>query len=299
MARSTLPRLVLLGWLATTVAVAGACSNTKSSSAKSAASPDLAPAGSSGGTSAAAGTSNGPSASPGGLGAQVGPAQPQIVRTGDVHLTVGAGLMQKSFDQVAGLVTAAGGFVSDSDMSTGRVPSARLVLRVANARVTSVVNQLAGIGRITAQTLQGQDVTGQVIDLTARVSVLQSEEGAVRTLLSRASAIGDILQIQSQLFTLQTQIEQMDGQRSALADQTTWATVSVEIAELAPGAQPPASPQHRPSTAVRAWRLARDNTVAVTRGLALGVGWAAPAVLVTLVFSLPFYVRRRNRARAA
>ena len=297
MKRTSWPGALFASLLAAIVVVTAACSGSASKSASSSATAPE-PAGASAAASPPASPSTG-GATSGGIGTTVGPAQPQIVRTGDVHLTVGAGLIPRSFDQIAGLVTAAGGFVSDSDMSTGNVPSARLVLRVANDRLTTIVNQLASIGRISQQTLQGQDVTGQVVDLTARVTVLQSEEDAVRTLLSRASAIGDILQIQGQLFTLQTQIEQMDGQRASLADQTTWATLSVEISESSGAVKPGAAPKRHPSTASRAWGLARDNTVAVIRGLAIGAGWAAPGLLLALLLGLPLAIWYRGRRRAA
>jgi hypothetical protein len=111
--------------------------------------------------------------------------------------------------------------------------------------------------------------------------------------------IGDILQIQGQLFTLQTQIEQLNGQRSSLAYQTTWATISVEISEGASAGKPAPANKHQASTATRAWRLARDNTVAVVRGIALGMGWAAPALLLALLLGLPLLVRYRRHRRAA
>lgn len=233
------------------------------------------------------------------LGQTVSIGQPDIVRTGDLQLAVKRGALQQAFDQIAGLVTGQGGFVSDSDMSSGGTPSARLVLRVANDQVQSLIGHLATIGKITQQTLKGQDVTGQVVDLAARVTVLQSEEDAVRTLLTRATAIGDVLQIQSQLFDLQTQIEQLNGQRSTLADQTTWATVSVELAEAARGPAGPAAPtapRHQPTLA-RAWHLARDHTVQVLRGLAIALGWAAPGLLALGLVGLPLWLRWRRHLR--
>jgi hypothetical protein len=224
------PRVIAIGILVATAGLSACSGSAKSSATTSGAalaSPGSAPAGLAPLATAPSGGGGGAST----LGRTISAAQPQIVRTGDVQVQVKHGTIQEAFDRIAGATTGAGGFVADSNMSSGESPSARLVLRVANSQVQPIVAALSGVGRITQQSLKGQDVTGQVVDLAARVTVLQSEADAVRTLLSRAAAIGDILQIQNQLFDLQTQIEQLNGQRATLADQTTWATISVELTE--------------------------------------------------------------------
>ncbi len=235
------------------------------------------------------------------IGQQVSAAQPKIVENGDVQIQVGRGSLQGVFDAVQGLATGAGGFVSDSSMSsTNGESSARLVLRVANADVHQVLAALPRYGKVTSQQLSGQDVTGQVVDLAARITTLQAEENAMRTLLSSAKAIGDILTIQNQLFDLQSQIEQLSGQQSTLSDQTAYATLSVELTEVAAG--PPAEParagNHRGALA-EAWHLAASHTVAVLRAIVVAAGWLTPALILAIVAGITVLVWRRRQRRQA
>ena len=232
------------------------------------------------GASSASGTS---------LGQAVTPLAPQIIRTGDVRLRVGAGKLTRAFEDVSGLATGHGGFVASSDLSPGGPdPSGQLVLRVANAQVGAVLAGLHHLGTVTAESIQGTDATGQVVDLAAQLTTLRSEEVAVRTLLGRAQNIGDILTIQNQLFSLQTQVQQLTGQQRTLADQVTYATISVELTT----ATTPAAPS---GTLARAWALAGHHVVAVARGLLLAAGWAAPLVVLGGIAGGSWWVLRRRR----
>jgi hypothetical protein len=228
----------------------------------------------------------------------VSPGQPDIVRTGDVALRVAKGSIHRVFDSITGLATGDGGYVADSSMdSSGAPPSAQLTVRVRNAALDGVVAELGTLGTVTSEHLQGSDVTGQVVDLNAQVTNLQSEEGAVRTLLDRAQAIGDILTIQNQLFDLQGQIQQLTGQRDTLSNQVALATLSVELTEGVLPARPPA-PHHSRSAISRAWSLAVDHTVAIVRGITLAVGWAAPLLVVAGAAGFPLLIRWRRRRRS-
>ena len=70
---------------------------------------------------------------------------------------------------------------------------------------------LSGLGEVDTETINGQDVSSQLVDLGARITSLKAEEAAFQTLLGKATEIGDILQIQDQLFNVRTQIEQLRG----------------------------------------------------------------------------------------
>jgi hypothetical protein len=237
----------------------------------------------------------GGAAVPSGLGGAVAPAQAQVVRNANVVVDVSRGKVPASYDAVANLATANGGFVADSNLSTtqGSAPSARLTLRIPVDHLLSVLAALGNLGKVAQQDQQGTDVTGQLVDLGARIKTLQAEEDATRTLLGRAQAIGDILQIQNQLFNLRTQIEQLNGQQSQLNDKATYATIAIQVLEAGPASGPTPPPKPRP-TLVRAWSLAGHNIVAVLDGAALAVGWVAP-VLVVALLALPALLWWRRR----
>lgn len=152
---------------------------------------------------------------------------------------------------------------------------------------------LTGLGSVTSEEVHGTDVTGQVVDLGAQIENLQSEEQAVRLILSKAQAIGDILTIQNQLFSLQGQIQQLTGQRDGLDVQVAYASLSVELTEA--GTAPVAPPTPHRSAVARAWSLAGRHIVDVARGFVLAVGWLSPVLIIGALAGVPLLLRWRKR----
>ncbi len=228
------------------------------------------------------------------LGATVTPAGPKIITTADMTIRVKPGALTQVFSAVAGLATGVGGYVSDSSTSLGGTnPSAREVLRVPAGQFHDVMARLDNFGVVTSENISGQDVTTEVADNGAQLTTLGDEAQAARTLLARATSIGDILAIQDQVFALQSQIQQLSAQQAALSGEVSYATVSVELA-MAPVPAPRAAHQGTPA---RTWHLAVSNSAAVFRGIVLTLGWLAPLLVLGALIGVPAAMRWRRRPR--
>ena len=73
------------------------------------------------------------------------------------------------------------------------------------------------------------DVTGQVIDVAARISAQRASVARIRALLAKATTLGQVVQVEGELTTRQAALESLEGQAAALADQTSLATATVTI----------------------------------------------------------------------
>ena len=74
-----------------------------------------------------------------------------------------------------------------------------------------------------------QDVTGQVVDLEARIRNLEASEASYRVLFDRAERIEDILTVQGRLDEVRGQIEQLEAQLQAVEGQAALSTLTVTI----------------------------------------------------------------------
>jgi hypothetical protein len=227
------------------------------------------------------------------IGDRAAPAAPLIVRTGSLALKLIHGSMTRVFDLMSEQATALNGFVASS--ATTGTTSASLVLRVPSSDFSKLVDEITSDGHTVHEQLNGQDVTGESINLQARITNLGDEEAALRALLGRAGSIASILDVQDQLFTVEGEIEQLTAQESSLADQATYATLTVALSTSAPPVHRPA----HPNAVSRAVALAARNTVAVGRGLVLLVGWAFPAAVVAIIAGGVLWARRRRRISGA
>jgi len=139
---------------------------------------------------------------------------------------------EKALSDCEVLVAKYGGFVAQSSLQksdTGVL--ATVVLRVPAAKVTQLMNGLAGLGTVTSRSSGSEDVTSQYIDIQARLKVLRAEEEQLVGFLKKATNIKDMLAVQEQLRTVRTQIEQYEGQQRYMDNATSLATVTAQLAQ--------------------------------------------------------------------
>jgi hypothetical protein len=70
-------------------------------------------------------------------------------------------------------------------------------------------------------------VTGQVVDLTARITNLQATERALQGIMTKATKIADILAVQAELTTVRGDIEQATAEKQHLQEQASLSTLTV------------------------------------------------------------------------
>ena len=72
-------------------------------------------------------------------------------------------------------------------------------------------------------------MTGQVVDLEARIKNLQASEIALQGIAERATKISDVLEVQAQLTDVRGQIEQLTAQLKDLNDRAGYATLTARF----------------------------------------------------------------------
>ena len=230
--------------------------------------------------------------------AQVVPGSPRIVRTADVRVKVAEGGFGAAFDRVASVAAANGGFVSSS--STGSVDDARsgtLTVRVPADRFDNVRLTLNELGDVESQSIRGDDVSGQLVDYEARLRSLQAQEESLLALVGRATGVGEVLQVQSTLFSVRQQIEQLKGQKANLDQSVSLATLQISLFE--PGAAGVNRPADDKPSLARSLEEAVDGMVSVIGGMIVVLGYLIPIAVLGLVVWGASRVLRRRPAPAA
>jgi hypothetical protein len=171
-----------------------------------------------------------------------------------------------------------------------------VVFRVLDSDFADAIAKVANLGEVEDQKISGKDVTIEVAQNTASISVLQDEVTLLQNKLAEAADLGTFLQIQGQLFPVERQLQQLQAAQAVLENSAALATVTVDL--NAPGAPVIVAPRARPAAdaAATAWRYLRHNSLAVLDGLAVAGGWALPVlVLLALVGLVALRVVRRRR----
>ncbi|MEX2289591.1 MAG: DUF4349 domain-containing protein [Mycobacteriales bacterium] len=168
----------------------------------------------------------------------------RILRTGAVALVVEDGRVTAVLTEVRRLAGAAGGDIAATKtQESGPTPSGSVTLRVPVEQFESLVEQVRSLdAQVRSATTSGQDITAQYADVEAQIRTLRAARERFLDILSRARSIGDVLAVQQRVDDVTGKIDQLEGQRRVLADQSELATLEVSVTEaddpLVKGAQP-------------------------------------------------------------
>jgi Domain of unknown function (DUF4349) len=131
------------------------------------------------------------------------------------------------------IVTAVGGYVSDEQESLPRqnhaTPIVTLTYKIPVAAYHATMAKLGALGRQVSVGQHAQDVTQQVADVSSRVGSAQAAIKQLRTLLSKAGSVGQLLQVQDEINAQESSLEALLAQQRALAHETSFATATVTL----------------------------------------------------------------------
>jgi hypothetical protein len=197
-------------------------------------------------------------------------------------------------------VTGVGGYLSSEQQTqpTGRgsVGQVDLQLKIPVAVYHQTLAKLAALGPHVMFSERAQDVTQQVADVTSRVTSDEAAIRQLRQLLSRAGNVGQLLTVQDEINSQESQLESLIAQQQSLSHETTYATVNLTLL----GHQPVMQKKHKK-------KVSRGLVAGLRtgwRGLKIVVVWLLTALGTLLPFAVPIvtvgaviYVGRRRLLR--
>ncbi len=196
----------------------------------------------------------------------------KIVKTADLGITAedvrgGAARARQVASRFGGTIVSSQTYRADNAVS------ADLVVSVPSDEFENALDELRGLGeQVTTDTVSGQDVTEEYVDLQSQERNLLAAEQTLLDLYDRAGDVQGALSIQRELTVVRGQIEQVQGRIQYLKQSSDTSQISLSIRPVASPPKPP--PAWDPGLIVaRAWTA----SLAVLQRL-------AAAVISTLVF---------------
>jgi hypothetical protein len=273
--------LLLAAPVLTAVALTAGCSSSASEGA-----PTQSAAGDAGSMQSKDSPEFAPAAvdSSSGGGADAGVQQRAVISTGRIELVSDDAVLARE-----------GGRIADENTVTderGTVTRSQLVLRVPSDRFAPAMTSLGDLATLRSSSRKAEDVTTRVIDVDARIAAQRAGVRRLRHLVSRAANLPALLAVERELTAPQGELESLLQQRAYLADQTSLATIDVDVTR-----------QTTPSPATRStggfvgglshgWHALVTVVVAVL----VAVGAVLPFAVAGIVVGLPVWlVGRRFR----
>ncbi|MGW2174591.1 DUF4349 domain-containing protein [Streptomyces sp. NPDC001705] len=224
-------------------------------------------------------------------------AATHVIRT--ASLTVQVEDVPKALDEARTTVENAGGYVGDEDTSRDEDGGerTRLELRVPVDAYADVLDGLEGAGKLLHRGAKAQDVTDQVVDVESRIKSQRASVARVRELMDRATKLSDVVTLEGELSSRQTELEALLAQQASLKDRTSLATITLSLSETpADEAAEDDDPGFTDALAA-GW----DAFVTMLRWLAVALGAVLPFAVVAALLVLVWLrvVRPRLPRRTA
>lgn len=152
----------------------------------------------------------------------------KIVRTGSLQMTVAD--TDKAIVAGRDAIRALGGYIGASEQQrTDDKIVATVTYRIPVARWEDALDAIRRLGTEIGEQIKATEVTGQLVDLDARIRNLKASETALLGYAEKAARISDLLEVQAQLTETRGEIERLSAEQAALSDQVAMATLTVSF----------------------------------------------------------------------
>lgn len=157
----------------------------------------------------------------------------KIIRNADLQIE--ANTPEETQQKIAAIAETKGGFVIESTQSSSDVRVAArdvvtMTVRIPAEKFSEALEEIRGSGnRIIVETVRGQDVTEEFVDIEARLKAKKALEEQFIEIMKRTNSVSDALNVQRELANVRGEIEQIEGRKRFLENQTSLSTIKIRI----------------------------------------------------------------------
>lgn len=112
-----------------------------------------------------------------------------------------------------------------------KYPSADFTVRIPADQHDAFIGELKALGDTKYLNTEASDVSLQKVDLDARIDSLKSSIESLRKMLAAASNVADMLEIERELDSRQSELQSLEAQRTELGDRISMSTVELRITQ--------------------------------------------------------------------
>jgi len=127
-----------------------------------------------------------------------------------------------------------GGYFVQSNVShpeETEAASGWITVRVPQEKLEEALNYFRALAvKVASETISGQDVTDEYIDIEARLATLLKTRAKFEEILTKAEKVQDILEVQRELINLQEQIDNLKGRKNYLEKSAQVSRVTIYLA---------------------------------------------------------------------
>jgi Na+-transporting methylmalonyl-CoA/oxaloacetate decarboxylase gamma subunit len=157
----------------------------------------------------------------------------KIIRNAELQLETDA--PEEAQRKIAAIVEGKDGFVIESAQSSSDVratarDTVTMTLRVPAAKFNESIDEIRKTAsRVIVETVKGEDVTEEFIDVEARLKASKSLEAQFLEIMKQAKTVEDALNVQRELAKVRGEIEKIEGRKRFLENQAAFSTIKIQL----------------------------------------------------------------------
>jgi len=204
-----------------------------------------------------------------------------VIKTGNVRLRVDHGQFGRTVHAVRDVAQRFGGYPTRSTTSGSKIHDGTMTIRVPARSFNDALNALEAVAHVhvSAESVTGQDVSQEFVDLRARLVNLEAQEKVLLRLMDQAQTIADSIRVENYLQNVEFQIEDVQGRIFYLQNRTSMSTITIALHEAG---KKPAPPQHA-SAIWKAGERSLGAAMAVVTSVIVGAGLVIPISILALL----------------
>jgi hypothetical protein len=131
-------------------------------------------------------------------------------------------------------VNEMGGYIAEDNVFSNEYRiTHRMTVRIAADRFEELLTKISqSAEKIERKNMSALDVTEEYIDVEARIKTKKELESQYKDLLVKAKTVEDLLLIEKEIGTLQTEIESVEGRLRYLQDRVSLSSLTIEYYKL-------------------------------------------------------------------
>ncbi len=149
----------------------------------------------------------------------------------DSYLSLVVKTVADTHRQILKKVEELGGFMINSSVNNPQEnANASLTVRIPSKKLDEAIRFFKALAiKVVTENLTGEDVTNQYTDIEARLATLNKTKVIFEEMLTKATLVPDILNIQREILSIQDQIDSLKGQQKYLTENVKLAKITIYL----------------------------------------------------------------------
>jgi len=156
----------------------------------------------------------------------------KIMKNGNMSMLADRGKFFETWQKIIASAQSISGTVANSSyLKQGDYYSGFITIIVPTNSFDGFNETISKLGKVISLNVSTQDVTGEYVDLSSKLKVLEEQRNLLLSWLKDAKTIDEMLKLRSEIQSIETDIETIKGRLNYIAFHTDFSEITINLSE--------------------------------------------------------------------